>query len=69
MALNKLDLALIKDVVEKVVDEKMKFLPTKDEFYESQDELMGEIKEMREEQSANSIRLRRLEDHPNLQLA
>lgn len=31
------------------IKEKIKFLPTKDEFYAKMDELMGEIKSMREE--------------------
>lgn len=34
-------------------EEKIKHLPTKDEFYESQAKLMKEVKDMREEQSAH----------------
>ena len=37
--------------VKKIVHEETKFLPTKDEFYTKMDELIGEVKSMREEQT------------------
>lgn len=41
------------DEIEKIVDEKIgqktKLLPTKDEFFEKMDEVMGELKGIREE--------------------
>lgn len=44
-----------RDDVEKIVDEKLdekiKFLPTKDEFFSRMDTLSGEIKKVREEQT------------------
>lgn len=39
------------DQIEKIVDEKTKHLPTKDEFYEKMDEVVGEVRAMREEQT------------------
>lgn len=41
----------IKDLeeIEQLIYDKTKFLPTKDEFYKMMDELMGEIKTVREE--------------------
>jgi len=56
MALTKKDLNAIKDLVEVVIDEKelitkedIRHLPTKDEFYASQDELMKEVRNLRDE--------------------
>lgn len=56
------DLKAIKDLVEVTIDEKldekldekMKYLPTKDEFYGKMDEVMGELKTIREEQALQS---------------
>lgn len=59
----------IEEIVERVLDEKLeekleekfeeklKFLPTKDEFYEKMDEVIGEIKAMREELTMQSGRI------------
>ena len=52
------DLRAIKDLIEVTVDEKLdeksKYLPTKDEFYGKMDEVMGELKAIREEQAVQS---------------
>jgi len=44
------DVDEIRQIVREEIDEKTKHLPTKDEFYTKMDELMGEVKAMREEQ-------------------
>lgn len=57
--LSKKDLHEIELLIEKKLEEKleekfnerMKFLPTKDEFYTRMDEVMGELKAIREEQA------------------
>jgi hypothetical protein len=76
------DLTQIETIVDKKLDEKLeglatnadlKFLPTKDEFYEAMDQIMGELKAIREEQalltgevSDHDDRLELLEElHPN----
>lgn len=63
----------IDDAIDKKLDERLEYLPTKDEFYESQDELMTEVKAIRENQdvqskqtSRNSDRIEKLEKiHPS----
>lgn len=45
MALTQEDL----DQIDQIVTEKIKFLPTKDEFYTKMDEVMGELRGIREE--------------------
>jgi predicted nuclease with TOPRIM domain len=52
------------------LDEKLSHLPTKDEFYSKMDEVMGELKTIREEQavqghqlSYHSDRIEKIEDH------
>jgi predicted nuclease with TOPRIM domain len=57
MALTNTDLKNIKDLVKVTIDEDetlvrkddIKHLPTKDEFYEKMDEVVGELKAIREE--------------------
>ena len=44
------------------LDEKLKYLPTKDEFYDKMDEVMGELKAIREEQTVQSHQLSDHED-------
>jgi len=64
------DLKAIKDLVETTfdekfdekIDEKLKYLPTKDEFYSKMDEVMGELKTIREEQTVQSHQLSNHED-------
>lgn len=69
MSLTTNDLKLIKEVMkitideelEEKVEEKLSFLPTREEFYAKMDEVMGEIKAMREEHTLLSSRV--YEDH------
>ena len=64
------DLKAIKGLIEVTLDEKLdekldgkiKYLPTKDEFYEKMDEVMGELKTIREEQTLISHRVSNHED-------
>lgn len=37
--------------VEKIIEEKIRFIPTKDEFFTRMDQLSGEIQKVREEQT------------------
>jgi predicted nuclease with TOPRIM domain len=70
MVLTKADVVIIEDIVERKLeekleekfDEKLKFLPTKDEFYTKMDEVMGELKAIREEQVIGSHQLGNHED-------
>ena len=48
------DLNEIEKLVDNKLDEKLKFLPSKDEFYERMDKLIGEVKAMRETQEIHS---------------
>lgn len=54
-------------LIEEKLDEKTKLLPTKDEFFSKMDEVMGELKAIREEQAIQSDTLSRnsdeLEEH------
>ena len=67
----------IEKLLDKKLDEKIKFLPTKDEFFSKMDEVMGELKTIREQQeiitgktSDHDDRIEKLEDlHPELQSA
>lgn len=49
MVLTQEDLAQIEQIVEEIVEGKTKHLPTKDDFYSKTDEVVGEIRAMREE--------------------
>ena len=48
MSLTQKDLNDIEQVVDERIDEKIKNLPTKDEFFNKMDEVMGELKSIRE---------------------
>jgi hypothetical protein len=72
-ALDNNDLRAIKQLMEVTIDEAietkglvikedMSHLPTKDEFYSKMDEVMGELKAIREEQPLQSSRLSNHED-------
>ncbi len=41
-------------VIEEIVEEKTKLLPTKEEFFSKMDEVMGELKAIREEHTLTS---------------
>ena len=43
------------DEIEKIVEEKTKNLPTKDEFYSKMDEVMNELKTIRGEQVQTTL--------------
>lgn len=51
------------DDIEKIVEEKIKHLPTKDDFYTKMDEVMGELKAIREEQAVISGYKDQIENH------
>ncbi|MBL7159721.1 hypothetical protein ISS85_04545 [Candidatus Microgenomates bacterium] len=61
------DLNEIEQLINEQLKEKIKFLPTKDEFYIKMDEVMGELKAIREEQTLVTGRISEhtdiLEDH------
>ncbi len=48
------DIEEIERILDKKFDEKFKFLPTKDEFFDRMDKLSGEIKAMREESTIHT---------------
>lgn len=48
------DIDEIEKTLDEKLDEKLKLLPSKDEFYEKMDDVMGELKAIREEQTAGS---------------
>jgi predicted nuclease with TOPRIM domain len=64
------DLKTLKDLMEATfeekldekLDDKLNHLPTKDEFYTKMDEVMGELKTIREEQAVQSHQLSNHED-------
>lgn len=67
------DLDEIEELVRNIVKEEIKHLPNKEEFYSKMDELMVEIKAVREEQEAHSgqhleinDRLEKLEKHTGI---
>ena len=51
------------DEIREVIREETKHLPSKDDFYDKMDELMGEIKAVREEQKVISGYKDQIEDH------
>ena len=61
MTLTVRDLNEIEELVKTTVKEEIRHLPTKDEFFGKMDEVMGELKAMREEHSILSRRV--YEDH------
>ncbi len=50
------------DEVRQIVQEEIKLLPTKEEFFKRMDELMGEVKAMRETQELHSADHTRIND-------
>jgi len=60
--LNQNDLDQIEDIVDRKVGDKTSGLPTKDDFFKSMDEVMGELKTIREEQALISHRVTDHED-------
>ena len=58
--LTKSDLDQIKEVINNRLDEKIKHLPTKDEFFQTMDKVFGELQTIRDELK---ISHRRIDDH------
>jgi len=56
------DFEEIEKIIDEKLDEKTKNLPTKDEFFGKMDEVMGELKTIREEQTVQGHRLSDHED-------
>lgn len=59
MTLTPKDIDEIREVVKEEVEERTKNLPTKTEFFGKMDEVMGELKVIREEHAVSSHQLRR----------
>lgn len=57
------DLDEINKLIDKKFDEKLKYLPTKDEFFGAMDKLMKELKAMREEVTVVTGYKDQIEDH------
>ena len=57
MVLTQKDFDQIERVLDEKLDEKLKNLPTKNEFFSKMDEVMGELKTTREEQTTLSHQL------------
>ena len=57
MTLTQKDFDQIEEVTRGVVKEEIKNLPTKDEFFSKMDEVVGELKTTREEQTTLSHRV------------
>jgi len=56
------DLDEIEGIVDEKIENRTRNLPTKDEFFGKMDEVMGELKAIREEQSALSNLNRKVND-------
>ena len=56
------DIDQIEEIMDQKLDEKLKLLPTKDEFFTQMGEVMGELKAIREEHATQSLRLSNHED-------
>ena len=55
--LEKLIDALLEAKLEEKLTDKLKYLPTKDDFYKKMDEVMGELKAIREEHSISAYQV------------
>lgn len=62
MTLTQKDLDQVEEIVDRKLDDKIKLLPTKDEFFGKMDEVMGELKTIREEHEVQSGKLSDHED-------
>lgn len=62
MTLTQKDFDQIEKVLDEKLDEKLKILPTKEEFFSKMDEVMGELETAREEQTTLS---HQVADHEN----
>ena len=48
--------------IERIIEEKLSFLPTKEEFYNKMDEVLSEVKGIREELAAHKMSHERIDD-------
>lgn len=62
MTLTQSDFDQIETLVKETVKEEISHLPTKDEFYGKMDEVMGELKTIREEHAVSSGQISNHED-------
>ncbi len=62
MALTQKDFDQIEELLDEKLDEKLKILPTKEEFFPKMDEVVGELKTAREEQTVLSHQVSNHED-------
>ncbi len=62
MALTQKDFDQIEELLDEKLDEKLKILPTKEEFFSKMDEVVGELKTAREEQTVLSHQVSNHED-------
>lgn len=56
------DLDQVEKLTRSIVKEEIKFLPSKNEFYGKMDEVMGELKKIREEQELTTDRNSEIKD-------
>ncbi|MDO8503392.1 MAG: hypothetical protein Q7S60_01750 [bacterium] len=66
MTLTQKDIDQIGEIIDQKLEERIKFLPTKDEFYTKMDEVMGELKAIREEHTVSSGQISDHEDRITL---
>ena len=62
MVLTQKDFDQIDKILDEKLDEKLKILPTKEEFFSKMDEVVGELKTVREEQTVLSHQVSNHED-------
>ncbi|MGD8744237.1 MAG: hypothetical protein PVJ52_01415 [Candidatus Woesebacteria bacterium] len=62
MSLTIKDLDIIEKIVDERISERIKYLPTKDEFFTKMDELMSESKNIRENTDSLTYRVSKHED-------
>jgi len=62
MTLTQKDFEQIEKILEEKLNEKLKSLPTKEEFFSKMDEVIGELKTTREEQTSLSRQVSNHED-------
>lgn len=62
MVLTQPDIEEIEKIVKAIIGEEIKNLPTRDEFYKRTDEMMGELRTIRQEQKLNTGKLSDHED-------
>lgn len=61
--MTQVDLDEIEKIVDEKVGEKTKYLPTKEEYFATEDKIMGELKSIREEVTIMADLQRQVHDH------